>query len=341
MTAEFPPLIPTEDFWSRQANAQKHSLACAPYGISTTIASNHAGILTAAQLSARRYSQANEAGGQPIRMQIVIRQESSAPPPADLADRLVYSGSGDWITLSAGDWGHGFAQLHTREVCIFLSPSLAADVRFVSRYFIDHYVLNLILAEWAMLHASCVIDPGGRDLIVMVATHNTGKSTTALRLVRAGYTFLADGMALLKFDGETPIVGGYPIGEVKLRDDALASFPEYAGQTVRVREQNKTVIDLRAAHPDRVAESLVTPASIHICFVERQASPHTYLDPINAGEVLPILAGHTVYWNAESALGHNTAALHHLLQIAKLYRLRIGSDADNLIAAIDGLSRRA
>src|SRR3990172_8551804 len=273
MTTQLLPIIPTEDFWSRQANAQKYSFACAPNGISTTIASNNESISTAARLSARRYSQANEAGSQPIRIQIVVRRGSSLPPPADLANRLVYSGIGDWITLSAGDWGHGFANLRTREVCIFLSQSLAADVRFVSRYFIDHYVLNLILAEWAMLHASCVIDPSGEHLIVMVATHNVGKSTTALRLVRAGYTFLADGMALLKCDGETAIVGGYPIGEVKLRDDVLASFPEYAGETVRVREQDKTIIDLRVAHPDRVAESLVSPSSIHMCFIERQSSP--------------------------------------------------------------------
>ena len=198
-----------------------------------------------------------------------------------------------------------------------------------------------------MLHASCVFDARRQCLIILVATHNAGKSTTALRLTRAGYTFLADGMAVLRLRqpptgaqrepaGGPFVVGGYPIGEVKLRDDVLAWFPEYAGAAVR--EQQKTIVNLRAVHPDRLAESLIMPASIQVCFVARHAQPRTRIAPIDVTEALPILAANTVYWNDASQLEHNTAALHHLLHTANLHRLHLGSDPDDIIAAIDQLT---
>jgi len=338
MTDLLPPIIPTEDFWSRQANAQAHSFDCAPFGIPTRITANQAEVLAAARLSAGRYSQANESGGQPIEIQIAVSQNTGTSLPDDLPVRLAYAGVGEWITVSAGDWGHGFANLRTRAACVFLSQSLAADVRLVSRYFIDHYLTNFIFAEWAMLHASCVFDAGRQRLIVLVATHNTGKSTTALRLTRAGYLFLADGMAVLRKDEGRLIVGGYPIGEVKLRDDVLAWFPEYTGEAVRVREQQKTIVNLRAAHPDRIVESLIAPSSIHVCFIERHTAPQTYVDAIDVAEAIQILSANTVFWDDASKLEHNTATLHYLLRTAGLHRLRLGSDPDGILAAIDDLA---
>jgi hypothetical protein len=263
------------------------------------------------------------------------------PLPRDPSSALKYTGIGEWIMLSAGEWGHSFANLETRLACIALSRSLAADVRFVSRYFIDHYILNFALADWAMLHASCVLDAQRQTLIVMVATHNAGKSTTALRLARAGYAFLADGMALfqeMKPSEGSLVVGGYPIGEVKLRDDVRAWFPEYSGDRALVREQQKTIVNLRSAHSTRVVDRLVQPATIHLCFVERGDAPDTLLSPATSDDALPILAANTVYWNDAAKLEHNSATLRHLLRIAHLHRLRIGSDPDALIAAFNRLT---
>ncbi len=338
MSEPLPPIIPTEDFWSRQANTQAYTFECAPCGIPARITANQPHVLDAARLSAGRYSRADTVGGRPIHIQIAVDQDTSAPLPVDLPARLKYTGIGEWIMLSAGEWGHSFANLQTLEACIALSRELAADVRLVSRYFIDHYVLNLVLTEWAMLHASSILDASRQRLIVMVAAHDTGKSTTALRLTRAGYTFLADGMAVLRKTERGLIVGGYPIGEVKLRDDVLALFPEYIGEAVRVREQEKTIVNLRAAHPDRIVESLVTPSSIHVCFVERSDGHQTRLAAIDAAEATSIIAANTVYWNDAKPLEHNTVTLHHLLRTANLHRLCLGTDPDSIIATIHHLT---
>ena len=313
------PAIPTEDFWSRQANAQTEAFESAPFGIPATITANRPDVLAAARLSSARFSRAtNITPAPPITLQIVVQSKSTPALPAHLPEQLAYAGVGQWITLSAGEWGQGFANLDTGEGVILLSPALAAATRLVSRYFIDHYLLNFILTRWAMLHASCVLSPNGR-LTVMIAPHNTGKSTTALHLLRAGYTFLADGMVLLNENEGRFIVGGYPIGEVKLRDDVLAMFPEYTGPAVRVREHQKTVVDLRAAHPKQVVETVITPESIQLCFMQRTGSAQTQTATPSPAKAISLPAGHTVYRATRAQFAHNTAAPHTSVPAPTLY----------------------
>lgn len=326
---------PSEDFWSRQTNAQTHRFVFEPLGVSAIITSNDENVLSAAQLSAGRFSCSSEPASSSVHIQIVVRAQPTAPLPDDLPERLVYSGVGEWITISAGEWGHGFANLAAHEAHIFLSPALAADVRLVSRYFIDHYILNFLLTEWAMLHASCVVKAG--RLLVMVAPHNVGKSTTALRLLRAGYTFLADGMVLMQSNQNNARVGGYPIGEVKLRDDVLTLFPEYTGEAVQVREHRKTVVNLRQTHAGRLAEAVFTPSTIHLCLVARAAGRASHLTPTTPAEAAPVLAANTVFWDAPQRLTHNAVILNQLMQTAHVYRLSIGTDTDQLMATLETL----
>lgn len=270
-----------------------------------------------------------------MRIQIVVRSQPTAPLPPGLLERLVYAGLGDWLTVAAGEWGLGFANLATREANVFLSPALAADGRLVSRYFIDHYLLNFLLTEWAMLHASCVVKAG--QLIMLVAPHNVGKSTTALRLLRAGYSFLADGMVMLKENDTGWRVGGYPIGEVKLRDDVLALFPEYAGEAVQVREHRKTVVNLRQTHPGQLVEAVIQPSAIHVCLVERSVDEASRLTSLTAHDALPSLAANTVFWDEPHRLAHNTATLRQLMQTAQVHRLSIGTDTQSLLSAMESL----
>ncbi len=358
MMTHLAPPIPAEDFWSRQSNAQTASFEFAPLSIPAQITANQPEVLAAARLSAGRFSLLEESKLQfglqkttpnpqpptcplppapPIHIQLVVTGNRSGSIPADLPERLAYAGVGEWISLSAGEWGYAFANLPAHTAVAFLSPTLAAETRLVSRYVIDHYLLNFILTEWAMLHASCVLDPGGQRLILMVAPHNIGKSTTALHLLRAGYIFLADGMALLRQSGNDFIVGGYPIGEVKLRDDVLALFPHYTGEAVKAREQRKTVVNLRAVHPDRLAETLFIPSSIQLCFVQRSETKDTQVSPLTPTEAASLLADNTVYWDEPNRLAHNTAILSALLEIAGLFRLRIGTDTNKIISAIGQL----
>ncbi|MCG3207403.1 MAG: hypothetical protein FOGNACKC_01003 [Anaerolineae bacterium] len=325
------------DFWSRRANAQTERFDFAPLGIPATITANRPEVLVAARLSAGRFCQSSARETPPIRLSLVVGSEPAGRLPPDLPEQLNYTGVADWITVSAGAWGHGFASLPSREAVIILSPELAADSRLVSRYFIDHYLLNFIVTEWAMLHASAVLSPNRERLIVLIAPHNTGKSTTALHLLRAGFHFLADGMLLFRPQADGVEVAGYPVGEVKLRDDVLAHFADYAGQPVRVREQRKTVVDLRQLHPGRVLDATFAPERISLCFVERRELAVTLVEPLTAAGVPPLLAGNSLYWDEPARLAHNTAALEQLIRGASLYRLRLGTELESIVNAVAAL----
>ncbi|MEK7443052.1 MAG: hypothetical protein AABZ78_19765, partial [Chloroflexota bacterium] len=317
---------PPEDFWSRQHNAQRFSFCFESLNAQVEITSNDKSVLEAAELSAKRYSQTSSRSIE-IEIKLIVTQTNTAPIPADL--NIAYSGVEEWLTFSMGEWGHGFANLKTKVAHAFLSPALAKDVRWVSRFVIDHYVLNFLLTEWAMVHSSCVVNSKG-TLIAMVAPHNVGKSTTALKLLRSGFKFLADGMILLKEMDGGLAVGGYPVGEVKLRDDVIGLFPQYHG----ARESGKTVIDLRAAHADLMMTNVFTPESICLCLVERGS--RTSLTPIENVNAAPTLAANTVFWDQESNLKNNSRILNRLLQVARCYRLVLGND-DQIFSVMETL----
>ena len=331
-------LSPSEDFWSRQHNEQRYTTEFAPLGMPAAVSCNDEKILAAVALSADRFSRAhsNKIGSQPCRIRIAVRETQATPLPDDLPSKLVYSGVGSSISISAGEWGHGFADLHTREAIIFIAPELAASSGLVSRYFVDHYLLNFLFAEWTMLHASAVYNIERKQLLLLIAPHNTGKSTTALRLLRAGHAFLADGMVLLRItEAGKFIVGGYPIGEVKIRDDMLAEFPEYSGPTVSLREQRKTVVNLRAAHPDQLAEELFEPEQIHLVFMERSSEPNSTAAPLELEDTLKRLGQNTLYWDKADRLEGNSVVLEQLAHSAQSRQLIMGTESAALIRTIE------
>jgi hypothetical protein len=104
-----------------------------------------------------------------------------------------------------------------------------------------------------------------------------------------------------------------------------------------VREQRKTVVNLRLAHPEHLAEALFMPEQIQLCYVERSPDSQTAITPLPVDEAAALLAANTVYWAEPERLHHNTTALQSLLQRASLYRLRIGSNSANIIDTLNQL----
>ena len=116
------------------------------------------------------------------------------------------------------------------------------------------------------------------------------------------------------------------------------TVPEYSGPAVRVREHQKTVVNLRDPHPEQVATTLVSPKAIYLCFVKQAGSPQTHIAKLSANEVIPLLANNTVYWDESAQLINNSNTLNNLIRVANLYQLSIGSDVAGIIAAIDELT---
>lgn len=325
-----------EDFWSRKPNRQRHQAVICPLGVETRISANQESVLSAARITASRFSRGAASAARPIRIRIIVTPDEPGPVPSDLPDKLRYQGCDDWITLSAGAWGYGFADLRSRQACLVLSRSLAAETWLVSRYFLDHYVTNLLFADFAMLHASSVFTPHGGRLVVLVGPHGVGKSTTALELAQDGYRFVADGMVLFRFENDDLVAGGWPVGEAKLRDDMATRFPELSGRRVMVRGRPKNVVDLLEAAPDRVWTGSVRPETTDLVCVERDDTTTSRIDPAPPEHVIQVVSANTVYWDEPSRLEPNSRALERLADRARTFRLRVGSpgnDAAKLLAA--------
>ena len=136
-------------------------------------------------------------------------------------------------------------------------------------------------------------------------------------------------MALLRKAGSGFEVGGYPVGEVKLRDDVLEMFPAYQGRQVQVREHTKTVVDLRQIHSADLITNTIRPSEISLCFLSRKVKEgkvRPAREVIFPEEAQALLAGNSVYWDEPARLAHNQVILQALVERASLYRVWLGQD---------------
>ncbi len=264
-----------DDFWQRRANELRFRQEVRLFGHPLVVESNEAGVLTAVDLALQNYSQTNQTKPPLGTLQLVVQpmRQPPGPAPDDLMQHITYSGSEDWLMMRIGGWGMVHLDLTTKRGTAVLSPQLAAKPELVAQCVLHTLLLNLVIAQgqssapgYGMLHASCLVRDG--VALLLLAPHNTGKSTTALRLALAGFRLLTDSMVFVDGDG---FLHGYPVGLAKLRGDMVDQFPELRPflQTEIVRQETKYRVDLRAVNPEFVQETAVRPRKIILCLLSR------------------------------------------------------------------------
>ncbi len=332
------------DFWRRRAAAAPQEHAGAVCGYPYRVAANHPDLLEAARLSDHRFSRgAPVAGGRPISLRYVLDRElPDTPVPADWPRRLRHQGAGRWLMVSAEPWVTAFADLDTWEGVARVSAPLMGAPYMLSRYIGDTFALNMLMRSgWGQLHASCLWRDG--RAVLLAAPHNTGKSTPALRLSLRVGRVLSDGMTYGRAAGGGLELFGYPVGEIKLRFDMLGEFPQAraGGQAALVREDAKMIYDLRREMPERVVEESVRPREVALCLLERAADPggaaRTTAEPVDRETALRGVWPDSAHVDALPVLRSHYRSLRALLDGARCYRLRLGSDAAGIVAAVDRL----
>lgn len=333
-------LADLDDFWRRREAALEHELRYRAYGHPVRVRANAPVLLEAARLSRRRYSRCAPAAGSPlIHLDLVLdRRMPNDPPPADWPARLRHVAVGPWLTVNAAPWLSAFAHTRRWTGVALVSPGLAEAPRLLSRYVCDTFVLNMIMRTGlGLLHASCLWREG--RALLLSAPHNTGKSTTALRLALHGYRLLSDGMTYVRVHERGLELLGYPVGEAKLRLDMLDAFPGLSGhgEPTLVREDTKMVFDLRRALPRRIVERSVWPREIVLCQLHRTAGRATRLTPLARDEALRALWPESSFVDDEEVMRTNLRAIRALLARARCYRMALGSDEAGILRAVDGL----
>ena len=331
-----------DDFWQRRANALRFRQEVRLFGHPLVVESNDEGVLTAPSTSLRasvslaltHYTQTNQSKPPLGTLQLVVQplRQSPGPAPDDLMQQITYSGSADWLMMQLGGWGMVHLDFARRRGTAVLDPQLAARPDLVAQCVLHTLLLNLVIGHgYGMLHASCLVRDG--VALLLLAPHNTGKSTTALRLALAGFRLLTDSMVFVDGDG---FLHGYPVGLVKLRGDMVEQFPALRPflQTEIVRQETKYRVDLRAVNPDFVQETAVRPQKIILCLLSRHEKEATVVEEVGEAEVIQAILHNSLYVDQPQMWQQNVANLQGMLVGETAVSLKIGSNPASLIQAM-------
>lgn len=329
-----------EDFWGRRDNQSDYVQAFRVFGHAVRLASNQPGVLAAAEFSAPLYSDAPPVDAPPLEIQLVVRAapQPLAPLPANLFSHAQYTGAGDWLAIQLGAWGHCQVDLAAGRALAVLSPELAAQPEAVSRCLLNTVLNNLLTARGlSMLHATSLAR--GDRVLLLIAPHGTGKSTTALRLALAGYPLMSDSQVYLTARPEGLLLTGFPVGRVKLRRDMLPDFPQLRALLVpeEVRGEAKYTLDLRRLEPALVRATAVAPERVELCLLTRHTGTDTTLRPAARADVLDVAMLNSLHYDRADAWRPNVANIERLVDFAHCHHLAVGTEPQSLLSVIAAL----
>lgn len=339
-----------DDFWGRRAHRPDYARSFHVFGRPAVLVANDQQVLAALDHSLPLFSSVPPGDYPPFRLQFTVRP---LPVPMgesvdSVVDCVLYTGEGQWIAIGLGPWGQAFADLGSGHATAIIAPELAARPDLVSLTLLNTLLLNFCLGSgFGMLHASCLWRDDGRDgrALLLMAPHNSGKSTTALRLVRAGFALVSDSMVHIVPETDTtraPLLAGFPVRRIKLRADMLEVFTDWRPlvRAERVRDETKYVLDLEQVDQTYVRTDAIRPERLTVCLLERSTGEATSWRPATGEAVAAAVMANSLFYDTPAVWRENLAAIDRLLARSRTYHLTIGRDPVALIAAVKELWER-
>jgi hypothetical protein len=223
----------------------------------------------------------------------------------------------------------GASSLHVsddgRSIDAVVRPaSLEFPRRFTSITVLISMVAALRYRGLFHLHGAAVVSPNGRRVLIP-GTGGAGKTTLALALVRAGWSYLSDDAVLLR-DG-SPAVIGLP-REFHVAPATAAAMPEMAahlGSTIEPGS-SKRAVDAARLFPERRVEAMDAPEVVAFPAVEDRAE--SVLEPLAAADAmgLAIESSTLVAVDGMARREEHFAALRALVDGAECFAMRSGRD---------------
>ncbi len=175
----------------------------------------------------------------------------------------------------------------------------------------------------ALLHAGAVATAAGG--VALAGASGSGKSTTTLTALAAGLGFLADDACLVRFDPSPTL---YPVfGLAKLEPDAFARLTALQHLAMEI-DPGQTVLN--------PAAGLVPSAPLRaVALLEISGQPRTTVEPISSTQALRTL----VEGSLQEGGGTTLAGLRRLVTEVPCRRLRLGTDPEGVIAAVQALAQ--
>jgi hypothetical protein len=330
-----------EDFWGRKWNTPRCSRAFLISGLPVQMVSNEAAVLAAADFASPLYSVTPTLTDEVFRFQIVVQAGPIDPGPApdNLVDQIQFTGDGEWMAMQFGGWGHCHIDYMARWARAVVAPAFAARPDLISQCMLNTVFTNYMMrSEFAMLHATGLVRKG--RILLLLAPHNSGKSTTALRLVMDGYQLLSDShVYVVRHEGKL-LMTGFPVGRIKLRRDMVDEFPQLARLLTpeAVRRETKYAVDLRRLELALVYNQALAPEAVDLCLLRRNGEVTSALIPATHAEAEQAIIHNSMHYDTDGVWANNLMLLEELLARSRCYHLHVGSAAQGILEAVAGLS---
>lgn len=177
-----------------------------------------------------------------------------------------------------------------------------------------------------LLHAGAIVAPGGRAWLLVGGTFS-GKSTTCVNLIRAGWDYVADDHVVLRRAGEGVEVEGWP-----------RRFNLDHGYALGVSQGVRGRVDPEAFGPGRWVRAAPLGG---LLFPRVQAELPTALEPMNAADALTGLLLQSPWLLADPETAVDVLALLERTARLPAFRLRLGADSYTNRARLTGVLRPA
>ena len=333
-----------EDYWGRRLHAPRFERRIEVFGRLVEVVSNDETALAALDVCTVRFSTAPVGESRQYAVQLIVSAAPADPGPVPeaLSDLLHNVGEGTSVCIRAGNWGMASVDMAQRSAFLIVEPRLAARPDLLANCLLNTVLLNLFIGDGlAMLHASCL--RRGEDTLLLLAPHNAGKSTTALRLVHGGYQLFTDSMVFAELCEQNVRLHGMPVARVKLRRDMVGAFAQLQPflEAEQVRGETKYGVDLRAFNPGMVHTESIVPGRLEICLLQRREGAASGLAPARREEVEEAVMRNSLFFDTFKTWQGNLEVLQRLVEKARWHHLYIGADVDSIVETVDSLWQEA
>ena len=329
-----------EDFWSRRRSRLAHKVEFRLFGRLVRMTSNDFEVLSSADFSRPLYSAAPETNEVPFVIQIIVHASPRASRniPDDLVEKIHYTGNEHWLNIGFGEWGNCFVQMAEGRATAVLTPEFAKQPELVSRCMLDTIFTNLFTRNgFAMLHATALVR--NESILMLMAPHGGGKSTTALHLLLKGNAVLTDSMVFVTMRKNTLQLTGFPVGRIKLRQDMLPLFPQVRPflSSEQVRGETKYTLDLKLFAPDQVCTQALSPARLVLCLMKRHDQAESFFEEARPESVWESVMHNSLHFDTLPIWQSNLELIAEVVQRARWYHLFVGTDPQQLVRAVNAI----